>query len=163
MGRWPAPLSTPQLQRWCDAFGPGEIASRSQGGESLARMRRARHRTWPASSMRIAATPGQGARRGRRQQRGFTCALLPFDIADRVRGMTGARPLALDLHLRHAVAWARTSAHFTARLGLADRRNAAHRQPVRLRIAGAALSTHRPAGSVGRPNPGSGAVRCVPR
>ena len=64
----------------------------------------------------------------------------------------------------HARAWVFTSAtlsvgedftHFTSRLGLADGGDARHCQPVRLRIAGAALSTAGDAGAVGaRAHPG---------
>ena len=88
----------------------------------------------------------EGARSVELTQRGFSLSLLPFDVAERFAALTGGT----------RAAWVFTSAtlsvgedftHFTSRLGLGEAETLAIAEPVRFRIAGAALSTAAHAGS----------------
>ncbi len=90
----------------------------------------------------------EGARSVELTQRGFSLSLLPFDVAERFASHDGRHARRLDIHFRHAVGRRGLHAlHVAPRAG--GSRDARHRQPLRLRVAGAALSTAEDAGSRG--------------
>ena len=95
------------------------------------------------STQIVHAEENEGARSVEITQRGFTLSLLPFDVARALRGAGRAARARPGCSPRPRCRVGEDFAHFTSRLGLDDAETLAIAEPVRFRVAGAALSAAR--------------------